>query len=76
MPGHILFVTRPTITSLALTAAVVLSSGGCTIQDVFRATLGGVNSDQAALNKVNPANEYSYPHDDNRTVWRLPEAEK
>ena len=76
MPRRIFITVKPTITFVALTAAVVLSSGGCTIQDVFRTTMGGVNSDQASLNKVNPSNEYSYPQDDSRTVWRLPKTEK
>jgi hypothetical protein len=47
---------------------------GCSIQDVFRSTLGGVNSDRASLNKVNPMNDQSYPQDDNRTVWKFPGA--
>jgi len=62
-------------TSIAMTVAAVLLAGGCTIQDVFRTTLGGVNSDQATLNKVNPSNEHSYPQEDNRTEWRLPGVE-
>lgn len=55
-------------------AAICLACCGCSIQDVFRSTLGGVNSDQASLNKVNPMNDQSYPHDDNRTVWKFPGA--
>lgn len=43
--------------SLKLMAvALCLAMSGCTIQDVFRATLGGRNSDEAYLNRVNPRN--------------------
>jgi hypothetical protein len=75
MPRRIIITAKPTMVSVVLTVAMALSSG-CTIQDVFRSTLGGVDSDQASLNKVNPSNEFSYPQDDSRTVWRLPSAEK
>jgi hypothetical protein len=58
---------------LALAVVTIsVTCSGCTIQDVFRSTLGGVNSDQASLNKVNPMNDQSYPQDENRTVWRFP----
>ncbi len=54
----------------ALAAATIcLVCCGCSIQDVFRSTLGGVNSDQASLNKMN---DQSYAQDDNRTVWKFP----
>ena len=56
--------------------AMILACSGCTIQDVFRSTLGGVNSDRAALNKVNPANEYSFPQtDDDRTELKWPKSD-
>jgi hypothetical protein len=55
-------------------AILSLAAAGCTIQDVFRSTLGGVNSDQASLNKINPSNDTSFPQDDNRTVWKFPGA--
>jgi hypothetical protein len=56
-------------------AILALAVVGCTIQDVFRSTLGGVNSDQASLNKVNPMNDQSFPQDENRTVWKFPGAQ-
>lgn len=55
-------------------AALALVASGCTIQDIFRTTLGGVNSDRAAMNDINSANQYSYPEvDGDRTVLRWPE---
>jgi hypothetical protein len=39
-----------------MAVALCLAMSGCTIQDVFRATLGGRNSDEAYLNRVNPRN--------------------
>ncbi|REK17999.1 MAG: hypothetical protein DWQ37_05625 [Planctomycetota bacterium] len=61
-------------TLLLAALASALSSSGCTIQDIFRSTLGGVNSDRATMNKINAANEYSYPQvDGDRTVLRWPE---
>jgi hypothetical protein len=76
MPRRLPITASSSIAAVVVTATMVLLAGGCTIQDVFRTTLGGVNSDQASLNKVNPSNEYSYPQDDSRTVWRLPNSEK
>ncbi len=68
---------RRTILFALATALAFGPSVGCTIQDVFRTTLGGINSDRAALNKINPANDYSYPQsDEQRTVWRLPKSDK
>jgi hypothetical protein len=60
---------------LVVAAAALAVCAGCTIQDIFRTTLGGVNSDRAAMNKINPANEYSYPDANDRTVIRWPEGE-
>lgn len=75
--SHLFTVAATSIAAKSVAAAVLLlACAGCSIQDVFRSTLGGVNSDQASLNKINSSNEYSYPQDDNRTVWRMPGAEK
>ncbi len=58
-------------------ASLVLSAAcGCTIQDVLRATAGGVNSDRAALNKINSANQYSFPEPGDRTEIPWPKREK
>ncbi len=52
------------ILSGCLTIVTITCATGCSIQDVFRSTLGGVNSDRSALNKVNPSNEQSFPQAD------------
>ncbi len=44
----------------ALLCACVLLAG-CTIQDVLRATLGGRDSNEAALNRINQKNSVSFP---------------
>ena len=36
---------------------------GCTIQDVLRATLGGADSNEAHMNKINPKNQSFFPND-------------
>jgi hypothetical protein len=47
---------------LALAAlAVCLLLTGCTIQDALRATLGGRDSNEAQLNRINPKNQVSFP---------------
>lgn len=52
---------RPrTAVALAL-LAVCLLVAGCTIQDALRATLGGRDSNEAHLNRINPKNQVSFP---------------
>lgn len=61
--------------TFVIACAALAACAGCTIQDIFRTTLGGVNSDRAAMNNIDPANEYSYPQEDDRTVIRWPKSE-
>ncbi len=57
----------------AATLALVLSAAcGCTIQDVLQGTLGGVDSDRATLNKINPSNQNSFPEPNKRAEIRWP----
>jgi hypothetical protein len=76
MPHLFAIAAESTAANMIGAAILLLACAGCSIQDVFRSTLGGVNSDQASLNKINPSNGHSYPEDDNRTVWRMPGADK
>jgi len=50
---------RPLLTLAALVACLLLA--GCTIQDALRATLGGRDSNEAQLNRINPKNQVSFP---------------
>lgn len=56
---------RPPARAWALgVLAVCALFSGCTIQDMLRATLGGRDSNEAYLNKVNPKNQVSFAPDE------------
>jgi hypothetical protein len=46
-----------------LLLCAVLASSGCTIENAMRGLLGGRNSDEVYLNRVNPRNTVSFAPD-------------
>lgn len=59
LQGRIRRRPRPQLALAVL--AVCLLLAGCTIQDALRATLGGRDSNEAHLNRINPKNQVSFP---------------